>query len=494
MCCTMAELQELSIQPWETIRVTTRSEHAKAEDQLKPCQEMLNGWQPSDIRISQLNDSTMGIFLQAKEDGALRPAWNRVSSGTSALKTLWRQWDRLKVHAGMLYREFTIDETSETLLQLVVPTCKREEVTKYFHDIPSAGHLGAEKTIEKIKHSFYWPAMRKFIDNYCMSCDQCTARKLPLKRNRAPLGQYLVGEPMERIALDITGPLPVSVNGNCFILVVVDCFTKWTEAYAIPNQETATIIRVFVNEFVSRFGTPLQLHSDLGTNFQSTAFREMCNFLRIDKTQTTAMRPQANGNVERFNRTLQTMLTSFCESDQKRWDEYLPQVMMAYRASINSTTHQSPNKMVFGRDIVLPLEAVIGRPRSTSPGDEPCDTDLYISELQNRLETAHEIARKHLKINTDYQKRHYDLRAKKRSLNPGQAVWLADPHRKVGVCTKLSCKWKGPFLVVKKIDDITYLIKKSEKQRATVFHIDRLEPYQGRNIPAWFSKVMNKLQ
>lgn len=150
--------------------------------------------------------------------------------------------------------------------------------------------------------------------------------------------------------------------------------------------------------------------------------------------------------------------------------------------------------MVFGRDIVLPLEAVIDRPRSTSPGDEPCDTDLYISELQNRLETAHEIARKHLKINTDYQKRHYDLRAKKRSLNPGQAVWLADPHRKVGVCTKLSCKWKGPFLVVKKIDDITYLIKKSEKQRATVFHIDRLEPYQGRNIPAWFSKVMNKLQ
>lgn len=106
---------------------------------------------------------------------------------------------------------------------------------KYFHDIPSAGHLGAEKTLEKLKHSFYWPAIKKFVDNYCMTCDKCVARKLSITKHRAPLGQYLVGEPMERVALDITGPLPLSINGNRLILVAVDCFTKWTEAYAIPN-------------------------------------------------------------------------------------------------------------------------------------------------------------------------------------------------------------------------------------------------------------------
>ena len=165
---------------------------------------------------------------------------------------------------------------------------------------------------------------------------------------------------MEGVALDITGPLPLSKMGNRFILVAADSFTKWTEAYAIPDQEANTIIRVFVNEFASRFGTPLQIHSERGTNFTSQAFREMCDFLKIDKTLTPVMRPQSNGNIERFNRTLQTMLTAYCEQDQRRWDEYLPQVMMAYRSSVHATTQQTPNKMVFGRDIVLPMEAVIG--------------------------------------------------------------------------------------------------------------------------------------
>ena len=217
----------------------------------------------------------------------------------------------------MLYGEFTIDENSETVFQMVVATSKREELVKYFHDIPSSGHLGAEKTLEKVRHSLYWPAMKKYIEDYCLTCNKCVAKKLPIKKHRAPLGQYLVGEPMERIQLDVVGPLPLSKNGNRFILVAVDCFTKWMEAYAIPNQEATLIIKVFVNEFVCCWGTPLQLHTDLGSNFRSKAFRQMCDILHIDKTNTTPMRPQANGNIERFNRTLQNMLTSYCENDQK---------------------------------------------------------------------------------------------------------------------------------------------------------------------------------
>ena len=114
--------------------------------------------------------------------------------------------------------------------------------------------------------------------------------------------------------------------------------------------------------------------------------------------------------------------------------------MMAYRASINSTTHQAPTRMVLGRNVVLPLEAVIGKPQPSEDMHEPREVDRYISQLQNRLTRAHEIAHKHLKVNTNYQKRHYDLRAKKRCLQPGQAVWLSDPHHKVGVCTKLTSK------------------------------------------------------
>ena len=210
--------------------------------------------------------------------------------------------------------------------------------------------------------------------------------------------------------MDILGPLPTSNKCNKYILVLVDGFTKWTEAYALPNQEAKTIVEVIVNEFVCRFGTPLQILSDQGSNFQADIFSQVCNFLQIDKTRTSSMRPQANGSVERFNRTLQAMLTMYCEDDQKNWDKYLPQVLMAYRAYNQSTTGKTPNKMNLGREVILPMEAVIGRPDDQTT--ESVDADSYVENLRLAMQTAHEVAPKSLKSNSNYQKRHYDIKAK----------------------------------------------------------------------------------
>jgi hypothetical protein len=94
--------------------------------------------------------------------------------------------------------------------------------------------------------------------------------------------------------MDILGPLPLTEKGNRFILVVTDTFTKWTEAYALKNQEARTVASVFVDEFVCRYGTPSQIITDRGSNFESNLFREVCELLQIDKTRTTAFRPQSN--------------------------------------------------------------------------------------------------------------------------------------------------------------------------------------------------------
>jgi hypothetical protein len=135
---------------------------------------------------------------------------------------------------------------------------------KFYHDSPTAGHMCAEKVIEKTRRHLYWPKMQEDIKQYVQQCDQCAARKMPKGTKHAPLGKYTVGEPMERIALDILGPLPLTTKGNKYILVVTDQFTKWTEAFAIPDQEAKTIATTLVNEFISRFGTPLQIHTDQG--------------------------------------------------------------------------------------------------------------------------------------------------------------------------------------------------------------------------------------
>ena len=89
---------------------------------------------------------------------------------------------------------------------------------------------------------------------------------------------------MEKIAINVLGSLPVSGSGNRFVLVLADCFTKWTETYAMSNQETSAIVKIIVNEFICRFGTTLQILSDQGTNFQSKLFTEVCDFLKIKST------------------------------------------------------------------------------------------------------------------------------------------------------------------------------------------------------------------
>jgi hypothetical protein len=79
--------------------------------------------------------------------------------------------------------------------------------------------------------------------------------------------QYCVGAPMERVALDLIGPLPLSHKGNKYVLIVSDYFTKWAEGYPIPDMETTTIVDNFVTNFVCRFGVPRQIHTDQGRQF-----------------------------------------------------------------------------------------------------------------------------------------------------------------------------------------------------------------------------------
>ena len=120
--------------------------------------------------------------------------------------------------------------------------------------------------------------------------------------------QYNVGAPFERIAMDVAGPFPITDNGNKYVLVVMDYFSKWPEVYPIPNQEAKTIANVIVDNWISRFGVPMELHTDQGRNFESVVFQEVCQILGINKTRTTPLHPQSDGMVERFNGTLEEYL------------------------------------------------------------------------------------------------------------------------------------------------------------------------------------------
>lgn len=173
--------------------------------------------------------------------------------------------------------------------------------------------------------------------------------------NRSPMQVVRSGVPMERIATDILGELPETENGNKYILVVSDYFTKWTEAFPMRNMEAETVASIIVEEVIARFGVPQVIHSDQGKQYESRLFQEMCKVLHITKTRTTAYHPQSDGMVERFNGTLETMLSAYVQENHRDWDKHLPYVMMAYRASEHETTGFSPNMLMLGRETSTPL-------------------------------------------------------------------------------------------------------------------------------------------
>ena len=192
----------------------------------------------------------------------------------------------------------------------------RSEFLKHPHDQKLVGHLGVKKTLDRVKQRLYCHGCTQCFKNWCRECDLCASWKRTARKLRARMITYNVGAPLERVALDVLGPLPTTERGNKYILVIADYFTKWTESYSIPDQEAVTVATKLVEEFVSRFGVPRQLHSDQGRNFESAVFTQMCSSLSIDKTRTTALHPQYHGMVERFNQTLEAMLSKLVDQNQ----------------------------------------------------------------------------------------------------------------------------------------------------------------------------------
>jgi len=429
----------------------------------------LSSYSPQDLRTAQLEDSGTALFLTSKESN-IRPTLPPSCSNEE--RRLLQLWDQLTVVNGLLYRMFCESSHNQQCLQFIVPKIHRSEILPTLHEGTAGGHLGQDKTFSRVKECFYWPGYWNDTHHWSQTCASCVTRKPLTQSRRAPLNTITASYPTEIMAMDILGPFPESEAGNSYILVVADYFTRWMEAFSIPNQEAGTIANKLVDEVFMRFGVPTQLHSDQGRQFESLLMTELSKLLGIQKTRTTPYHPQSDGMVERFNRTLLSMLAAHCKDNPWNWEQHIRNVCFAYNSSVHSSTGFTPFYLMYGRQATLPVDIQFGTMHNKHQS-----TNEYVAELERRLTSAYELAHKTAGISHNRQKLYYDRNVHGDSYEPGELVWLLNPKVPKNTSKKLFHPWTGPFKVLKKLSECTYRIQKTEgQQQRQVVHFNKLKP------------------
>ena len=421
------------------------------------------------IKQAQGDDPMLAPLIDSVRTGE-RPPSSEIQGSSRSTHLMWSNWSRLVIENDILYRRWESEDGNRMKLQLVVPQSLVPEILKLLHDNPTSGHLGVTKTVERVRQRFFWSGLRQDVESWCRNCELCCRRNNPRVKPHAPLVTSKVGYPGERVAMDIVGLFPKSANGNKYILVVSDYFTRWTEAFPIPNQEALTVARVFVNEYVCRYGVPVQLYTDQGRNFESKIVEEMCKILEIDKTRTSPYHPQSDGMVERFNRTLEAMLAKYVSKNQKDWDNHLQLVMLAYRSSVHETTKQTPFFMSFGREVRLPVDVMFGGSEIQRTRDE------YVDDVRRNMENAYHEVRERTKAVQKRQEDYYNKRVSGEPFKKDDRVWVHQPCTGKTISRKFHQPWSGPYRVIKRISDTVYRVQLIGGRKRKVVHFNRLKP------------------
>jgi hypothetical protein len=241
----------------------------------------------------------------------------------------------------------------------------------------------------------------------------------------------------------------------------------WKLGYAIKDHTAQTVADIVVTEFICRYGVPYRIHTDQGREFESELFSEMCSLLGILKSRTTPYRPQSDGMVEQFNRTLQQMLCMFINKSD--WDDHLPYVLMAYRSSIQESTKCTPNLLMLGREVPVPIDVVVGKPLNEI--EEQCPIE-YIEWMRQAMNRAYQCAFENLHLSFEKQKKYHDRNTKTRKFDNGELVWKwSIPKSK----RKLSLGWTGPYEVIQRFSDVTYEIREIDCNKTKIVHVDHLK-------------------
>ena len=372
--------------------------------------------------------------------------------------------------------------TNGTTEKIVVPECLRAYILRMHHNIQLAGHQGQKRVLEQIRDVFFWPGLKQDVIRWVRSCLACTRRKTPRPMRAGITEPVLASYPNQTLAMDIVGPMHCSLDGNMWILTMIDQFTRWPVAVPIPDRTSAAIAKAVFDHWKSEKGVPYLVISDRGRELISKGMMQLCAKLGIHKVSTSGYNPTGNSAIERFHRYLGTSLCILYDKRVADWDTYLKAVLYSYRASTNDTTGYSPFFLETGREPNLPMHTLFPFLSKSEP-----DEEAYVSNIAQKLNFAFNKARE---LQTEAARRNQELKCTnkynpdfkegdwllvwEKSANEGrlQGPAAGKGEQAVSLPNKLRNPWQGPYKMVRWSGERKCVVQKEGKE--VEYNVNRL--------------------
>ena len=307
------------------------------------------------------------------------------------------------------------------------------------------------------------------------NCGRCI--QYEAKGQLPPMQPIICTEPMELVHIDYVGmevtvatdKKPVVQN----VLVVVDHFTHYVQAFVTKNNTARTTARVLYNNYFSVFGFPRCLMSDQGTEFCGKVIAAVCSLLGVEKIRATPYHLQTKRAAERVHQTLQRMIGKLELEKRRKWPAHIGSIIIAYNSTRSLVTGYSPYYLMFGRRPQLPIDLLfpMGRTQMLTH-----TIDEYVASLYDCLQESLAIAQDCAAKEAQRQKRLYDHKVGAVELRPGDHVLVRlDAFR--GQRRKLKNRWGDDLhMVVTCVADgiPAYIVKNIRTGKKKVVHRARL--------------------
>ncbi len=411
-----------------------------ADDEALGC-STIPTYSEAELQQHQRSDPVIGHVVNLLEIGD--EANPNPSPDSLELKLMLKEWKRLELRNGLLYR--TRRSEDDTTYQFVAPELLRSSILTCLHD--DMGHMGLERTLDLVRSRFYWPKMATDVEKKIKSCGRCVRRKTPPEK-AAPLVNIQTTRPMELVCMDFLSLEPDSRNTKN-ILVITDHFTKYAVAIPTKDQKATTVAKCLWEQYLVHYGFPERLLSDQGRDFESQLIKELCTLASITKVRTSPYHPRGNP-VERFNRTLLGMLGTLREKDKNHWRDYVKPLTHAYNCTKNEVTGFSPYELLFGRQPRLPVDIAFSLPVKDGA---PKSHSQYVRKLKARLEESYQVAARNSQKVADRNKRRFDKAVRESTLEEGDQVLVR--NLRLRNKHKLADKWEPTmYKVLKRMGDL----------------------------------------